>query len=181
MMQSPGWGGDAGSQFGQALNAAGAGLREREAADLKQSEAASRQELRGAQAGAAEARAGAAGARSDASATRAQLEREKLEALQGRNLLGNRIRAQNLYAQYVKDWQKRNDPLTKVPGAPDEPLLDQEEWIARNPLLSESNLVAPTRTTPGAQNEAPQIGEVRRGYRFKGGDASKPDSWEKVR
>lgn len=37
-----------------------------------------------------------------------------------------------------------------------------------------------TATTPGAKPKAPTAGEVRNGYRFKGGDPSKQSSWEKV-
>lgn len=202
LMQPPSFGDNPMSQIGRAIGSAGQSVGANEAADIRASEASSKQELRASQASAAEtradaaaARAGTAGARMDQAADRLAFGRERLAAMNERNLLGNRVRLSGMYQQYVKDVAKRNsDPLRT--GAP-EPVLPIGDWVKSNPLVNqmfpELNQTAATAgeddtevpaaaqtTTTAAPRGAPAVGEVRKGYRFKGGNPALPDSWEKV-
>lgn len=129
-------------QFGQntlghllgGLGAAGDSARTTEGLDLKQKEADSKGELRAAQAGAAEARSNSASARNDASATRLQIAQQSEEGKNARNQLGNVIRYQRLYQDYVKQIQKENANSTLL-GQPAKPVLGFNDWSNSNPQL----------------------------------------------
>jgi len=201
LMAGPTWGDTPSSQIARAIGSAGEAVSRGEAEDLKQREADSKAGLREAQANAAQARAETAGARSGTAASNLELARERLgiaraniEGRQERAMLSGRIRLSGMYQQYLRDVAKQNaDPLRTAP--PIVP-VGMNDWIKQNPTLRTLGLV-PDETTPGdgADNEplpaatpnvsgapssAPKIGETRKGYRFRGGDPSKPENWEKV-
>lgn len=142
LMQSPSFGDTGASQIGRAIGAAGQSATANDLMDLKKAEQGSKEDLRAAQAVAAEARAGTAGARSDAAAQRLALEGEKLKALNDHNLLGNRIRLSGMYQNYVRDTAKRNENASLLkPGAPPEPVLSMPDWIKANPTLRSLGLI----------------------------------------
>lgn len=204
MMQAPNFGEDTVGQIGRAIGAAGESATKNQAQALKEREADSKADLRSAQAtnaearaNAADARAGTADARASTAASRLDLARERLESSKTQNMLGNRVKLSGMYQSYVKDIAKRNaDPLKT--GAP-EPVLPMSDWIKQNPMLRNMGLVpdsasggsgdeddtnipatSPSTTTQAPQSGVPAVGEVRKGYRFKGGDPSSQASWEKV-
>lgn len=61
---------------------------------------------------------------------------------------------------------------------------DRSRSVAKSYGLNEDRVAAaPRRTQPrgqGGKPAAPQVGEVRKGYRFKGGNPARPQSWQKV-
>lgn len=61
---------------------------------------------------------------------------------------------------------------------------DRSRSVAKSYGLNEDRVAAaPRRAQPrgqGGKPAAPRVGEVRRGYRFKGGNPASPQSWEKV-
>lgn len=151
LMQPPSFGDTFPSQLGRAVGAGGESVRTQEAADIKQQEADSKAALREAQAGAAGARADTAGARADTATQRLALEREKMNALNDRNTLGNRVRLSNLYQQYVRDTNKDNVAIAKQNADPLRPRGSEptplktidpiEDWVAKNPSLRSSGLI----------------------------------------
>lgn len=62
---------------------------------------------------------------------------------------------------------------------------DRSRSVAKSYGLNEDRVAAaPRRAQPrgqGGKPAAPRVGEVRKGYRFKGGNPSSPQSWERVR
>lgn len=148
LMQPPSFGDTGAAQIARAIGAGGESAQIGEAQnvkrrdqDIKQQEADSKGDLRVAQAGAAEARAGTAGARADAAGSRLELQRQALQSMNERNLLGNRVRLSGMYQNYVKDVAKRNnDPLR---SAPPDPVLPMDAWLKQNPMLSQMGLVPP--------------------------------------
>lgn len=155
MMQPPSFGDNFASQFGRAVGAGGEAVARTELQNMKetelgikQQEAESKQDLRGAQAeaaiaraGAAEARAGAAGERLNTAGARLALQQQEAERRNERSLLQNRIRISNMYQKYVQDVQERNSDILRPRSQPPEPILGMEEWIARNPVLKDMGLV----------------------------------------
>lgn len=146
LMQPPSFGDTGASQIARAIGAGGESAAMGEAQDIqkkglaiKQQEANSKEDLRASQATAAEARAGTAGARADAAGTRLELQKQQLQAMNDRNLLGNRVRLSGMYQNYVKDVAKRNsDPLRT---SPPDPVLPMGDWLKQNPMLSQMGLV----------------------------------------
>jgi len=65
----------------------------------------------------------------------------------------------------INNWNTRFDTIPK-------------EAIAGTGI---SRIDAPKITQPKAPAQAPQVGTVEAGYRFKGGNPSDPNSWEKVK
>lgn len=208
MLQPPSYGDNIGSKLGRAVGAAGETLGNIETADLRQEEAGSKQELRVSQAASAEARAAAAAAHAAASGTRANAASERLQMMRlneegrlERDRLGAQIRISTLYQTYVKDVHKRNENAALM-RTPLEPVLPIGTWMRANPMLRDlglmpdspdvdldapsSNLTGPGKTITGVSVQnvptptAPKVGDVRKGYKFKGGDPSKQESWEKV-
>jgi len=192
MMQPPAWGDNFTSQLGRAIGAGGESVRTSEALDLKQQEAESKADLRGAQAGAAEARAGTAGARSETASARLALQAQGLQQLQERNLANQRIRVNAMYSNYLK--QLKDENLLLPADKKKQPLL-QDEWVRSNPLLKTLGLVpdadasvpepgAATPSTPPSTT-SPKVGDIKPGkagnYRFKGGDQYDSKNWELVK
>lgn len=141
MMQPMNFGQTPVGQIGASLGAAGEGAMNQEKLDLAQQEAASKQDLRGAQAeaavaraGAAEARANAAGANSANMATRLQIAQMTQDNLNERNRSTNIIRIQGAYQQYAKQIDDANR-RAQLTGAPQTPKLDFQAWVGRYPHL----------------------------------------------
>lgn len=138
------------SQFGHlmaSLGQAGQGVRNYDTQRLKEKELDSKQELRSAQAQAAEARAGAAGARSDASATRSAY-------------LADRLKQEGELSKWRMIWKGNSDfqrtreaALKRIKEIDADVLMSAaekaaaksqiqvptwESWTAQNPALSET-------------------------------------------
>lgn len=199
LMQPPSFGDTGASQIGRAIGAAGESATTNQIMGMKEREQESKADLRGAQATAAEARAGTAEARAGAAGSRIELQKEQLRSMNERNLLGNRVRLSGMYQNYVKEVAKRNQDSKLIdPTKPPEPVLPIKDWIKQNPMLKSLGLVppeatsatseddteipdtSPSTTTSSASSGAPQVGEVRKGYRYKGGNPADPANWEKV-
>jgi hypothetical protein len=157
--------------FGQALAGAGAGVRQLAADEARDTEAASRQDLRLAQANSAEDRARTAGDIASMRGTQAEqraalaaagldLKRAAGEradaALQQRNeqqTLSALLRAQSGYSAYQKAQQKLNaDNALLNPKAPQAPIMDFQSWAKQNPALA-SRL--PQADAPAVAEAAP--------------------------
>lgn len=183
LMQPPSFGDTPASQIARAIGAGGETVGRQEAMDQKQQEASSKQDLRSAQAIAAEARAGAAATRAGAAQERLTLEGERQRGLNERARLGARIRLSNLYQNYVRDTQRSN--LVAPQPAP---IQSFEDWVRGNPSLNALNLLTSEPAAaggggtgaPAPTSAAPAPGEVRDGFRFRGGDPSVQANWERV-
>lgn len=187
LMQPPSFGDTGASQIGRAIGAGGETLNRTEAMDLKQQEADSRAQLREAQAGAAGARAGAAG-------SAATLASERLQNQRTLGNLGARVKLSGMYQGYVQGVQKRNqaaqlqyekDKILYPDRPPPQPeqAQDMNTWMQSNPLVRDLGLGGdlPGASAGGTPVPAIQPGEIRRGYRFKGGDPANENDWEKVK
>lgn len=146
-LMTPQWGNNPVSSIAQAIGAGGTSAQVMDEQARKDAEAESKSSLREAQAGAAEARAGHAGANASNAASRLELEREKMNSLNDRNALGNRIRAANLYQNYVKDVNKRNSDIGRDVRLPPEPILPIGDWVKANPMIQ--SLLPPTVADTG--------------------------------
>lgn len=171
------WGG----QVGAALGSAGEASDRVTAQQMKEQELESKQELRSAQATAAEARAGAAGARAGAAQQGIEMRMMQFQGLQDRARLNAMVRLQMGYSNYINNVRKQNQNRAII-GQPLLPELSQQDWVASNPdlvqMMSGSGGVAPAAAT-GGTSSAPPVGFKKNGYTFKGGDPSDPASWEK--
>src|SRR5512139_246972 len=141
--------------FGTALGQAGEAMDRRRAMDLKEQEASSKQDLREAQAQNAESRAAAATANLG-------LQGENLDL---KRMLGVMERSTKLQDAYQK--AKLLDPN-----------LTLEKFMQENRQMIE--LSAAMDRGGGAQAPArkPKIGDIVRGYRYKGGALNDRASWE---
>lgn len=141
LMQPTNFGQTPMGNLGAAIGAGSEGAMNQEKLDMAQQEAASKQDLRGAQAesaisraAAAEARANAAGANSANMATRLQIAQLTQDNLNERNRLGNTIRVQQEYRNYAKgvDDLNRRAQLT---GGTQQPKLEFDAWLNKYPHL----------------------------------------------
>lgn len=199
LMQPPSFGDTAAGQIGRAIGSAGESVSRNEAADLKAAEATSKDEGRQSASEArmmnAETRASAAEARSGAAGSRMELQAERLKNMTERSSLANKVRLSAMYQNYVKDVAKRNDPIAlsmRGAGTQPEPVMPMNDWINANPMLKNLGFADtganPEDGTPipaGADTTSqpaggPKVGEVRKGYRFKGGNPADQSNWEKV-
>lgn len=139
-------------QVGQAIGGVGELADRRQKLDIAQTEADSKQALRGSQAEAAEARANTA-------ATRASAATDRFAATQENTRL--RVAAQ-LYGQY-ESYRKNLTTLNERkklmdPTAPVEPMLDFESWAAKNPGVSAALGGAPASPSLPASETPPAPG-----------------------
>lgn len=195
LTQPPSFGDNAMSQIGRAVGAMGQSGQLMEAQDLKRSELESKDAMREAQAearlrtaGAAEQRAEVAGIRAGAAGDRAGYQMQRLEDARIRNDMSARLRAAVAYENYVKQTNSARllDPSAPAPMSRDDFMRARGLGdLVQTPATGseDDNVVIPpgadTTSRPAATG-APKPGDVRKGYRFKGGDPSKPESWEKV-
>lgn len=182
LLQPPSFGDTPASQIGRAIGHAGEGVARTEAMDLRQQEAASKAELRSAQAGAAEARAGAAGSRAELQADRLRSQ-EAIKDLQSRILINSHY---NKYKAQIQALNAKKQADIINPGQPLDPIMSEDEFVASSPLLRGLRLGGPGGVGPGSPiaqppqaGTGPRVGEVVRGYKFLGGDPANPSSWEK--
>lgn len=148
LMQPPSFGDNFTSQFGRAIGSGGEAAQRMAVENRAQTEAASRQDLRGAQAEAAGARAETAGARSDTAASRLALERLKMEALNDRNRISGRIRLQNAYNAWVKNINAEN---SLKPAGQQTQVPDFQTWLSqRDPELVKALQLSGGGTGQGA-------------------------------
>lgn len=152
LMQPRSFGDTPASQIGRAIGAGGESIRSADTQDLKEREVASKEELRGAQATAAEARAGAATANANTAATRAAAATDRLalmrELEQGRTdrlNLAQRVRLSDLYQRHINQIATQNarnqrqnaDPLNRgAPGFQPLPILPvptMQQWLQTHP------------------------------------------------
>lgn len=197
LTQPPSFGDNALSQIGRAVGAAGESGRLLEAQDLKRSELESKDAMREAQAqarlmtaGAAEQRAEAASARAGAAGDRAGFQAERLRMQQESLGLRERLGASIRYQSYKNEVAKRNQNNAFMnPGAPPEPVMSYPDFLKTmgfnvpgvQPTDSGDELsVPPAADTTSRPAGAPAIGEVRKGYRFKGGNPADQKNWEKI-
>lgn len=192
MMQPVGLGQSPAGHIGQALGQTGEALTRRSEFDRKDRELESKDELRGAQATLAESRAATAGAGAGRAADRLAFERERFGFQRQRYQTSDLIRLQQ---QFIRDKQKHEENMAVQPAASRTPFPNFDAWVAQNPSLARSLDLGGTSasTDPndvpagGGDTAAPpvaggpRVGEVRRGYRFRGGDPGNESSWEKVR
>lgn len=162
LMQPPSFGDNGVSQIGRAIGAAGQSATANQATDMKQQELESKQDLRSSQATAAEARAATAGARAETAAARSgnaadrlAFQRERLEAMDRRNLLGNRVRVSVMYQNYVKEVAKANQNAQLL-GGTQQPVLSHTDWIKQNPMLRQMGLIPPENAA-GTEDDDTEI------------------------
>lgn len=160
LMQPPSFGDTPMSQIGRAIGAAGQSATANQAMDLKEAEAGSKADLRMAQgesamarASAAEARAAGAEGRLGMAGANLELKKQQLEAMQQRNLLGNRVRLSGMYQTYVKDVAKRNQEKKLLGTGDPEPVMPINDWIAQNPMLKSMGLVEPAAGATGSEDD----------------------------
>jgi hypothetical protein len=195
----PNFGDNALSQIGRAVGAGGQSAQLMESQDLKRTEQESKDAMREAQAqsrlmtaGAAEQRAEAASARLGTAGANLELRRQALDnALQGRNTAA-RLRLSQMYQNDVARINKENANAA-VLSQPLKPILPFRDWVANNPSLRSLGLLDDTGQAPGTEDivppaadttsqpvGGPKPGEVRKGYRFKGGNPADQSNWEKI-
>lgn len=117
LMQPAGWGQNFASQLGSAIGGGAAAAQRQEAEDIKQQEANSKEDLRTAQAGAAEARANTAGARSDTAAQRLAFMQNDADRKREIADQALRLHYHQLYNKRVKDITD-STPIGKKPAIP---------------------------------------------------------------
>lgn len=96
-------------------------------------------------------------------------------------------------AQKEIDWSRMLGSIANIRGQgintrfgeptnPEDPTFKMATEAAQQliPFMLGKATNAPTAKTIKAPGAAPAIGEIKRGYRFKGGEPNNPDSWEKV-
>lgn len=144
--------------FGQALGSAGETLDRRKAMALKEQEASSKQDLREAQASNAETRAAAA-------MSNLGLQSENLDL---KRMLGVMERSTKLQDAYQK--AKLLDPNLTL----EKFMQENRQLIALSAAQDRGGA-----TSPGASTlKKPNVGDVVRGYRYKGGPLNDRNSWE---
>lgn len=144
LMQPPSFGDTPASQIGRAIGAGGASATANQAMEIKENEAASKDELRQARAqaalensatraSAAEARVGAAGARSETAALRLQ---HMQEAARTRGAIQLSQQFQG-YVRSVAERNRKGQEAAQFTGRPfvPEPVLAYPDWIRQNPML----------------------------------------------
>jgi hypothetical protein len=184
MMSPMGFGQNPTGHIGQALGSVGELGSRREAEDLKRQDADSKQDLRASQAQLAESRAANAGSGAARQADRLQFQRERLDN-DVRNQ-GTRTRLSALL-RYQQARKAHDDNQLLVPAPQRTPFPGPDDWFRQMGLGSmaggsgaEGDDIAPAGPTGGGATP-PQVGEVRRGYRYKGGNPSLETSWEAVK
>lgn len=188
LMQPMGFGQNVAGHVGQAIGSTGELASRRQAADMKQQELDSKAELRGAQAAAAEARAARAGETTARQSDRLAFQRERLDA-DLRNA-STRLRLSALL-RYQQARKAHEDQQLLEPPDRRTPFPSLEQWAQQYGLGDVTGTRAPTddgtgapavsSAAPASQPTAPAVGEVRRGYRFKGGNPRDKANWEPVR
>lgn len=152
LMQPRGFGDTGAGQVGRAIGAGGEQVGRREAMDIKEQEAASKQELRGAQAAAQEARAGTAAANANTAATRAAAQADRLQfgreqeagrsdrAAQSRRIreaLGYDTMRARVEGENRRARQHNSSISAQLPGfqpLPITPIPTREEWNRQHGL-----------------------------------------------
>lgn len=199
LTQPPSFGDNAISQIGRAVGAGAESGRVIDKQEEQQRELDSKVAMREAQsqarlttADAAQQRAEAAGARLGTAGAQLELRRQGLENAQQRSQLSSRLRLSTMYQNDVAQINKQN-ANAKLLGQPEKPILPFKDWVANNPALRSLGLLDETGTMSGDVTDVPPpadttaqpiggpaVGDVRKGYRFKGGNPADQSSWEKV-
>lgn len=200
LMQPPSFGDTPTAQIGRAIGAGGEALSRQEVMDTKLREAASKEDLRTAQANTAAANAGTAEARAATAAGRLQVQQEQLEHAKRVSAFQEEIKARIAYGRAVDAIHRRNEMIRKQndqnkllygPKAtitPEIPVPSAEEWISKNSGLGAGiRMEAPA--TPAVQSPAqsgydvapknPADREVGKKYIGTGGRVGTwtPDGW----
>lgn len=144
LMQPMAWGDNVTSFLGRAIGSGAEAAQRQEAEDIKQQEASSKEDLRTAQAGAAEARSNTAAANSNTAAARLALISQAEE--------GKRERALNsLHVRAILGWQAANKAIEDrnfgKPSSKQEPKISWEDYV------NDKGLSAILGGVPGTSSE----------------------------
>lgn len=169
LMQPVGLGQTALGHVGQAIGSAGAAAGRVQKEELDQQKADATSELR-------ESQLQNSTVRNQASGDRLELSRERLAMQQRLEDLRRNTQLYIAYNNHVTKLRAANE-LSTTPT----PVPTFEEWVGANPaLVEQSGATTKPKETSSTSTAAPKVGEVRKGYRFKGGNPSQPSSWEKA-
>lgn len=140
LMGGRNWGDTGASQVARAIGSAGEQGGRVEAANLKEREVSSKEDLRAAQAEAAGARAGQAGTNADLARARLGIAEAETERKRSGAFTQGKIRLSNMYQQHLRDVAKENANRSLM-GQPPVNVPTMKDWIAGNPMLKGMGLI----------------------------------------